>query len=973
MIKQRTVPWLLLTIPFLSSAEADLRAQSGNLLPNPGFESIGNCAGSAWSDSTCPESYTGTRTGQTLLVTTQSDGNRVLRIELIPEVLGDAVTGGASYRLEDVRPGEVYEFSALVRTESFQGRTELSAYGRDETSTSPAEEMGRVEVAGPSTAVSGQQVSITWQRIALRSVVPEGATVMLFNALAVSDGCTSVACGNSAFDDLVVRRLENNLAENPYFEHTGTCTTSSWSDLTCPDGYSGSVTGSPWLGTVSREGDRSLHVDFTSASGPSTQRGTAWLRLEGVVPGDVYEFSSRIRTEDFKGRTRLVAYGRDYSVGGASGQLGRKSLLGPSTLVADEAVDTGWERHALQITVPESATTMFFNLSADLWWHCPMAPCGTADFDDVIVRRLETQALANPGLEVIGDCEGSQWPDTTCPDGFEGLHSSAVPISTVDLGGDRAFLADFDQVSGPSTQTGGLGLRIEDVEPGGAYVFSAMVRPQAFKGRTRLFAYGRDQSPGGVVGQLGRVDVYGPSTQVADQAVDDDWRRITLEIDVPDHATIMYFYASGDLWWHCTAAPCGEVLFDDLTLEPRPDLPAAANPCDDDSYLDLMGNTCRAVDKPELGFDADEFAQHLGPEIIRLADCDEGDLLSALTDLESQGGGILYLPACQFALTDAIEIPDNVIVQGAGVGRTWITAESTNLDNDLLIFGEYRNTEPFSANHLILRDLSLSSNKNEIGIHTADNVLIERVEVYGGLDKSGVSIWRSHRVSVRHSTIRDNTTNGLTNGRCLADPDMDGPDEGDDVSFTECTGGYPPGAMENYRLTSNEIYGNTMGIDAHASLGEIAGNSTRNNTHGAKMIVGADRLWVHHNDFSAVEKNGLKIHAEYSFMDASAAPSQHVYYANRVHDNGAWGVQVSRAIEIYFLGNTFQNNGCVTLGSCPVNTLRINDKTPPNASVFSCPGDEVAATGVAGRDDWHAWLDAQDPLCDLAAVGQIFD
>ncbi len=258
-------------------------------------------------------------------------------------------------------------------------------------------------------------------------------------------------------------------------------------------------------------------------------------------------------------------------------------------------------------------------------------------------------------------------------------------------------------------------------------------------------------------------------------------------------------------------------------------------------------------------------------------------------------------------------------------------------------------------------------------------MLIERVEVSAG-DKSGISIWRSARVTVRYVTAHDNPKTGISNGVCLASliHDLDGNGE---ISLTECTEGFPPSGAGKFLIYSNDLHGNNMGVSINDSLGEIAGNLMVDSQYGGKFVDSASQLWIHHNLVAYNNLWGWKINNQHSatepdaecnpplFADETLAPNHHVFYRNSLLGNGGYGVQTDRATELFFVDNQYLGNCPST--PCQTDSFYLGGRPRPQAMVFSCPGDE-ATTLVIGMTQQHTVLDASDPRCDLSDVGSIF-
>ena len=438
-----------------------------------------------------------------------------------------------------------------------------------------------------------------------------------------------------------------------------------------------------------------------------------------------------------------------------------------------------------------------------------------------------------------------------------------------------------------------------------------------------------------------------------------------------------------------------------------------ANPCPDGHFLNLLqtGNgvdECRPRDT-SFGFDSEQFDKVImGPEWLQLHldDCTEKALGVQLERLKGHGG-MLQLPACEIGLTKPIYIPNRTILQGAGIGQSvlFVDAEEWGPDG-AVIRVEYPKT--YSGKYLgpgihtvqwcgdvVLRNFSVRGNQSKGGnlIHLvwADNVLVEHVEAYQA-QKTALHFRHAHRVTIRYSSFHhSHKHHGIATKDCYWNAQGTGIRT---ANRSYCDRGNPKYWSDDYAIYSNEMDHNArgMGLDTHGSRGEIAGNLLTNNAWASKFVEPARDLFVHDNLFhgSSGRLNddgtrtvswGAKI-TNQGFApdddprtDATLHVMRHAYYRNTFSSNGnndpeGYGVRVDHGTaDIFFLKNQYRGNG-------NGNKLRLTFLPPNMTAVLACRGDEVAGADISASNHGHpqtvAWIDSDDPRCNLSLVGGLF-
>jgi hypothetical protein len=398
-----------------------------------------------------------------------------------------------------------------------------------------------------------------------------------------------------------------------------------------------------------------------------------------------------------------------------------------------------------------------------------------------------------------------------------------------------------------------------------------------------------------------------------------------------------------------------------------------SSPCPEGYFLNLMDGACAALDT-DYGFDPKRFQSKVGTAELTLSpdSCTEEALLAILEELENAGGGTLQLPSCEIGLTKPIYVPSHSVLQGAGMQQTilfaapgWGTAGSIVRVYDKTVYKT--GWQDGGHEDVVLRDFTVRGHKevkaNNIEILWSDNVLVERVESYEA-GKSALHFGHARQITIRYSTFHHSYRyHGIGSKDCIPTKEMDGEDQDSLVSKSECSQGDPNFWSESYVIHSNQIHHNgAMGLDSHASNGEVAGNLLTNNVWSSKFPEPAHDIWVHDNLFDGGTYWGTKIGNQYAILDETMDPVRQVYYRNQFSNNGTYGVRLLPASEIYFIENVYRSNGYN-------NATRLTNE---RNAVVACQGDEVAGAAIAGNNRGVVWLEADDPVCDLSLISALF-
>lgn len=366
------------------------------------------------------------------------------------------------------------------------------------------------------------------------------------------------------------------------------------------------------------------------------------------------------------------------------------------------------------------------------------------------------------------------------------------------------------------------------------------------------------------------------------------------------------------------------------------------NPCAEGYFRDLNdNNVCKRLVKPQFGFNIEAFDQDHGPAVRTLDVCSESGLRDLLSNLPSSGGTI-NLPACTIVVTSGIEIPGNVLVQGAGSGRTFLRA-GPGFSGHLI--------EVNFAKNIVLRDLTIDGSggfNHPLLIWYAQNILVERVEVADS-ERTGISFRYSSRVTIRYSQSHGaGAWHGIESKDC--------PNSDPKPTLAECESAFEsrsnqdgttqPGVLwtQSYAVYSNEVFQNgTHGLNLHATFGEVAGNFSHDNQYGSKFFD-ARNVWIHNNKFSNNRKSGT--HVNTSINIPALEPNQLIFYDNQFvsngHNNGGSSDYVFRIADpshnIYLINNTYSSNA--------KEELRISAAA---GVVKICVGSQEASLPIAGN------------------------
>ncbi len=251
-------------------------------------------------------------------------------------------------------------------------------------------------------------------------------------------------------------------------------------------------------------------------------------------------------------------------------------------------------------------------------------------------------------------------------------------------------------------------------------------------------------------------------------------------------------------------------------------------PCSGDQFYRLKSKECKPLKNPSWGFAGFEVPSE---NVYTLQDqnCTQEALKSIIDNLPKEGGKII-LPECTILMQDGIVLPSNVILEGAGVGKTIL---SNRGDSAVSLHGE----------NIIVRNFTLEGNSASLnginGYRTKGNVLVEFIEArnFKSDQGSGISFLTVDTLENSRVTIRYCDTSNSLHG----------------IAVKVHT-------SAKMLIYSNQAYSNSnYGIDMSTTSDiEVAGNYLHDNyVAGAKSPL-ADNIIYHHNDVNFNGKSPTK-------------------------------------------------------------------------------------------------------------------
>lgn len=247
-------------------------------------------------------------------------------------------------------------------------------------------------------------------------------------------------------------------------------------------------------------------------------------------------------------------------------------------------------------------------------------------------------------------------------------------------------------------------------------------------------------------------------------------------------------------------------------------------PCGANQYYRIQTKECLPLENPSWGFQGFTVPTD---NVYPLLECSQKALQNLLDYIPKEGGKIV-MPACTINVESGIVIPDNVILEGSGIGKTIINniAPSTaGLVAPVNLLGQ----------NIIVRNFTVEGNGNTLngvdGYVVKGNVLVEFIETknVSKVQGSGIQLHPEFALENSRFTVRYNKSDGGLHGI-----------------------GVKVRTIANMLIYSNEAYGNiNYGIDMSTSDNiEVAGNYLHHNAVAGAKSPSANNIIYHHNNIN---------------------------------------------------------------------------------------------------------------------------
>lgn len=345
-----------------------------------------------------------------------------------------------------------------------------------------------------------------------------------------------------------------------------------------------------------------------------------------------------------------------------------------------------------------------------------------------------------------------------------------------------------------------------------------------------------------------------------------------------------------------------------------------SNPAPEGYYVDYSstGFPVRQLHRAGVGFNESDFLAAVPQTTYVLEDMTATGLAGLLSAVEDDHGGVVQIPAGTIRLDRTIYVPGRIILQGAGVGLTFIDA---NGYTDIMLRSD-------SEQHIVLRDMTLhgaSSSQGNWQFNYCDNVLVERVESRYAKGANGRFRY-CQRYTVRYADLHHaQDYHGLGTKDYFPSDGV-----GNNADAIAQAGDPDPGALwgNNFAIYSVNAYDNgEYGIDSHGENGEICGINAAGNVWGLKSPDAISVL--HHN---ILVDGGRYAGRVYKSNGVTGRDPVDNYWYDMVIRNTQYGLNVEDGAQCFAGYNTYSGN-----------QARV---TISGGSIYTCPGTTEA--GFAG-------------------------
>ena len=261
-------------------------------------------------------------------------------------------------------------------------------------------------------------------------------------------------------------------------------------------------------------------------------------------------------------------------------------------------------------------------------------------------------------------------------------------------------------------------------------------------------------------------------------------------------------------------------------------IPTPSGVCKDDEFKRVKTNECIKLQNPSWGFQGFSVSNEYN---LSKDKCDQDALQAKLDEAYENGGGKVIMPECSIDIENGIILKDNIMLEGAGIGKTILN----NLGGDSVV--------NLHGKNIIVRNFTVDKQNLGQGQHGINgyqakgNILVEFIEVKNVGNQtdsynSGISFYTNDPLKNSNITIRYNIVSGGFIG----------------IDFKVQS-------VAKALIYSNISSNNTQyGIDMSTNIDiEVAGNYLHDNDEAGAKSPAADNIIYHHNDINYNKKAGL--------------------------------------------------------------------------------------------------------------------
>ncbi len=292
---------------------------------------------------------------------------------------------------------------------------------------------------------------------------------------------------------------------------------------------------------------------------------------------------------------------------------------------------------------------------------------------------------------------------------------------------------------------------------------------------------------------------------------------------------------------------------DDQTQDHNVDINISSNfLCNNGEFYKLKSKECIDLKHPQWGFKEFEVPKE---NIFTLQECTQDALLSLLSQLPKNGAKVV-LPECTIQTEYSISLFDNVILEGAGVGKSIIT-------------GSLHDMISLKGKNIVVRNITLDGKGKAlggvVGTYNKGNILIENMQIKD-LRGSGVYLVTNDVQSDTAITIRQNSISQTLHGIVVKTK-----------------------ASAKMLIYSNNLFDNKeYGIDISTTSDiEVSGNYMHDNFYAGAKTPLADNIYFYYNDINYNGKSqNPEERAGLVYMGSNPTASIYVEYNDLTNNHG---------------------------------------------------------------------------------------